>query len=262
MVDPRTYNALARVNKSITTCLNAKAARESFTSRVRVLGHPPRGFDYSDEEYPVVYTTLDGMVHTCHQSNILVNSRWAREWVAKHTMIASYGKLTKSAEDRLSFAFDVREFSVEIYADKGIITREDGPAVSLRYGIEQDINGLELYIENGKIIRACALVTTGRPEVIEVDFGASAICLCMFNVNPLGIWEFSRNIRNNIETIIDKYATNVATTQKDRLDLELLNDHVSRTNDAITILGTNIPAIFDNIDTIATAMTKIMGLDS
>lgn len=255
MSDPRIYNALARVSRAIAMCLNAKAARELFESCVEVVYRYPEGYYASEWKYFASYPTLGGLVHTFHQPNITVGlvGPYAHNGAIVHTVASSYGKLMQSVEGSPSFWFSCCDSIMKIYADKGVITRDDGPAVVFKFGLDLDANGVEIHIKDGKVTKMRALLTDGTElEIVEIDFNTSNMYLLTLDVDWSATCQLLNDcIHSTIDTVIETCESDIIDKRETKLDLNLLSEQIMRITDAVATLGTDIPAIFENAHVIA-----------
>lgn len=164
MKDPRAYNALARTSVYINKCLDAGAAQKSFISNMTML-YESMCFHF------MTFPALGGLVHTLFHvdSDMGVKDMDDNDY---HTMIvASYGKLTRSVVDQPSFWYIGRDFSARIYADKGVITRDNGPAVLLKHCADASVLSVEIHVKQGSVT---AIHVLGEPS-----FGRETILVTM-----------------------------------------------------------------------------------
>lgn len=250
MNDPKTYNALARVNKAIAACLDAKAAQKLFTSKIKVTYKGE--WDY----YDVVYPTLGGMIHAPCYSVKRVKRYGSYRITCYYSGTFSYGKLTKSSEHRPSFRFSGSDINITIYADKGVVTRDNGPAIILKYTSEWNMSIAELHVSNGDIgeLRCVWWPDDNVPEIIEVNFventDMSRVLTSLLTRNR------PEKVPQSVDVIIKKYGRDSDVISRGRVGT--LAEYAARLDTRIAMLGANIPSILKNIFKISDIMYDVI----
>lgn len=241
--DPKMYNALARTNKKINGSLDPTLARASFLSTI------DHTYDkWSGAQYFVKPPALCGMIHTpAYISNSGENYC---------IMSASFGKLSR-VEGQPSFQFVCRRAKISIYANKGVVSREHGPAVVILQPDRRHAERIEIYSNNG-IAHKVLVVTTGS----------------LWNNEPTRIIEMWLNDCEDIEHQTYTSAANMIGTLEDFVRTQevvrSISSHIFKycadrysiisMRNAFAALGTDILSIDYNISLIAKIVTGWVNL--